>query len=297
MVGSPHGGRPCERRGQGPAWRGTACRVRCRPSRGGRPRCGARARCRGLRGQGGASGSARSRERGGWPMRVPMAARPAPQRDPRARARRPAAAERALLVCVRLLTRLAPGDRCRENAVDQAVASPDRRGRHQTARPPRRSGKAQVADLTVRRRTASPPASRPRKRTRTGRSVAGPDANSPVEVSGSVPSPEPPAAALPDPDPVDPPDPSGPPGAPASPKELRTLPNALDRPITAASVEGASGAAPAASGAPGDASAGSSAAESPLAMRLANPDDSAPTLESVAPKTAHDVADPGPRVL
>ena len=83
----PHGGRPCQRRGQGPERGGTACRVRRRPGRGGGSRRGPRARCRGLRGQGGASGSARRRGRGGRPPGVPVAARPAPRRDSGARAR------------------------------------------------------------------------------------------------------------------------------------------------------------------------------------------------------------------
>ena len=49
VVGGSLGGRPCERRGQRPAWGRTACRVRCRPGRGG-GRCGGpRARRCGLR--------------------------------------------------------------------------------------------------------------------------------------------------------------------------------------------------------------------------------------------------------
>src|SRR5437660_5131814 len=40
-----------------------------------------------------------------------MATRSTPPRDPRTCARRPAAAQRVVLVCVRLLTRLAPGGR------------------------------------------------------------------------------------------------------------------------------------------------------------------------------------------
>ena len=99
----------------------TACRVRCRPGRGGRPCGGPRARSRGLRGQGGAGGSARRRERGGWPLGVPVAARPTPRRDPRTRARRPAAAQRVVLVRVRLLTRLA-GSRPARSAGTRARA-------------------------------------------------------------------------------------------------------------------------------------------------------------------------------
>ena len=48
----PHGGRACERRGERPERGSTACRVRCRPGRGGGPRGGPRARCCGLRDQG-----------------------------------------------------------------------------------------------------------------------------------------------------------------------------------------------------------------------------------------------------
>ena len=61
---------------------------------------------------------------------VPVAARPTPPRDPGTRARRPAAAQRAVLVRVRLLTRLAPGGRhtVRSAPRDRALdAAADRR--------------------------------------------------------------------------------------------------------------------------------------------------------------------------
>src|SRR5207247_11216516 len=41
---------------------------------------------------------------GAWQFEVQVAARPTPPRDPRTRARRPAPAQRVVLVCVRLLT-------------------------------------------------------------------------------------------------------------------------------------------------------------------------------------------------
>src|SRR5207249_713325 len=63
------------------------------------------------------------RARGGWPLGVPVAARPTPPRDPGARARRPAAAQRVVLVCVRLLTRLAPDGRHTGGRLDSQPAA------------------------------------------------------------------------------------------------------------------------------------------------------------------------------
>src|SRR2546430_17039507 len=98
-----HGGRPCNGRGQRPEWGGTACRVRCRPGRGRSTRRGARARCSRVCDQGRTCRRAGRIGRERRATRVPVAARPAPGGDPRARTRRPAVAERHLLVGVPLL--------------------------------------------------------------------------------------------------------------------------------------------------------------------------------------------------
>ena len=60
-----------------------------------------------------AAGAAAAEDEGedGRPFGVPVAARPTPPRDPRACARRSAVAQRVVLVCVQLLTRLALGGR------------------------------------------------------------------------------------------------------------------------------------------------------------------------------------------
>jgi hypothetical protein len=97
-VPGSHGGRPCKRRGQRPAWGSTACRVCCRSGGGGRARRRARTRCGRLCDQGRTCGRAGRRGREGRTTRVPVAARPAPGGDSRARTRRPAVAERHLLV-------------------------------------------------------------------------------------------------------------------------------------------------------------------------------------------------------
>ena len=110
VGGGPHGGRPRERRGQGSARGGTARRVRCRPGRRGGPRRGPRAGRRGLRDQGRAGGGAGRGGRGGSPPRVPVAARPTSRRDPGPRPRRSAAAQRVVLVRLRLITREAARD-------------------------------------------------------------------------------------------------------------------------------------------------------------------------------------------
>ena len=67
MAGSPHGGRPRKRRGQGSERGSTARRVRGWPGRGGGPRGRPRARCRRLRRQGGEGGCDGGRRRGGRP--------------------------------------------------------------------------------------------------------------------------------------------------------------------------------------------------------------------------------------
>jgi hypothetical protein len=92
-VPGSHDGRPCERRGERPEWGSAACRVCSRSGGGRRPRRRARARC----------GRAGRRGRESRATRVPVAARRAPGGDSRARPRRPAVAERHLLVSVRLL--------------------------------------------------------------------------------------------------------------------------------------------------------------------------------------------------
>src|SRR5438128_1042515 len=95
-----------KRRGQRPTWGSTACRVRCRPGRGRRTRRRARARCGRLCDQGRTCCRAGRRGRERRATRVPVAARPAPGGDSRARTRRRAVAQRHLLVGVRLLRKL-----------------------------------------------------------------------------------------------------------------------------------------------------------------------------------------------
>ena len=87
----------------GPARPGSPRRVRRRPGWSRRPRRRARARCGRLRHQGRPYRRARQPGRECGARGVPVAARPAPGRDPRARARRPAPAQRHLLVSLRPL--------------------------------------------------------------------------------------------------------------------------------------------------------------------------------------------------
>jgi hypothetical protein len=103
------------------------CRVRCRPGGGRRTRRRARAWCGRLCDQGRTCCRARRRGPERRATRVPVAARPAPGGHSRARTRRPAVAERHLLVGVRLL-RARRGASTAQQAPSVRASASSRRG-------------------------------------------------------------------------------------------------------------------------------------------------------------------------
>ena len=119
----PSSGWPCHGRRPRTARRRAPCRLRRRPGRSGRSRCRTRARRRRLRHQSCPGRRAGGSKPAGGTARVPMATGPASARHPRPGHRRPATAQRHLLVGVRLLTAVnRPLRICRINRLSFVVS-------------------------------------------------------------------------------------------------------------------------------------------------------------------------------